>query len=201
MARASLALTRYVLDQATDTLTETNEDEEVSAIVELYDPLNIWLGKQKEKGYKVAKLFQQVIVRGVPTPFLASLFDMLDASFAEPYKKEVADWINPVLTDQVIKYMALLLEKEQAGQAAFDQAFIMALLPILTNHLKHINQASQMVGGLNRDNFLDAAGDHLHPAVPLTKNEEQQKLQRQEEFYKKQAQIIFELIFPEGKKI
>lgn len=199
VARASLALIRFVLDKATEQLTE-RVDGKALIIDQLYDPLKIWLGKQEEKGYQIATLLQTVIDQQIPNPLLVNLLDLLNTASAQGYKQNLADWINPVLTDQVIQHLTPLLEKEQEGQAAFDQELLMALLPVLIQHLKHLNQASHTAGGLNFENFLDVVGNEIHPAVPYIIDEEQQTLQRKEHFYNKQTDLIFALIFPEGKE-
>lgn len=199
VARAVFALTQYVLDTATDKLTERREGE-VPAIPKIYDALNKLLSKQAGKGYEVAKVFQKVIARKIPTPFLVKLFEILGAPSAQRYKQDLVDWINPILTDQVIHSLAPLLEKERGNQAAFDQTLVMTVLPVITRHLKHLNQASQSAEGLNFESFLEAAKGELHSAVPSTKRDEKaQKQQAQKEFYDKQVELIFQLIFPNGK--
>jgi|GEM_PF-4087189 len=190
VARAVLALTRYALDKGTKTLTHTK----------LYLHLIVWLDKQRQEGYEIAELFQEIFANEIPTPWLVGLFDLLHGSHVDPYKAKLADWINPLLTDQVLQYITPLLEKEQEGGATFDQAFIMALLPLLIDHLKQINQASQMSGGLTRDHILKAAGLNVHPAVAVKGSKVERTLQQQKLFYDAQARLIFQLIFPHGKE-
>jgi hypothetical protein len=200
IAGAILAVTRYALDKTTDKLTDQVNGED-QVISQIYNPLNLWLNKQAEKGYEIARLAQDAIARDVPTPYIMNLFDLLNSPSTQHYKQSFVDWVNPILTDQVIHYLTPLLEREQNEQAAFDQALVMSLLPVLTRHLKHINAASRSVDGLNIANFVDVAGDEIHPAVPLPQeSEETQKEQRQDNFYKEQADLIFQLIFPNGQE-
>lgn len=201
VAQAALACIRFTLDKATDFLTYRHNDaDEMQGIARVYSPLNIWLDKQSAKGYQIAGLFKDIITDNVPTPFLKSLFEVLDADDSKAYKKQLADWINPVITDQVIRALTPLLEKEQAGQAAFDQSLLIALLPIFTRHLKLFNQGSHKAGGLNFANYAEAAKGKLHPAVPVGGDQDAQDLQRQTGFYQNQVDLIFQLIFPKGKE-
>lgn len=200
VARAALAMTRFVLDKTTDKLTERDDKGQATIISKIYNPLNVWLGQMAEKEYQIAGLFQDVIGKGVTTPLLVNLFDLLDAKSARSYKHGLADWINPMLTTQVINHLTPFLEKEKEGQADFDRAILMALLPVINKHLKHLNQASAAPGGLNYANFIDAVGDELHAAVPVTGDGvEEENVQRQEHFYKDQTALMFDLMFPNGK--
>ncbi len=195
VAQAILSLTRFVIDKATLSLS-IHADSDKKGMHSLYDPLSIWLGKQ-EKEYQTAKVFKEVIEEGIPTPFFSRVFKFLDDETLKSYKHQAADWINPVLTDQLIKALTPLLEKEGANREAFDQDLLIALLPILIRHVKHLNQASLQEGGLNFANFVRVAEDELHPAVPL---EEEQHLKREMSFYTDQVDLIFRLIFPNGEK-
>ena len=199
IAQAALSLTRYALDKATDTLTN-RVDGQMEGVVRLYSPLKIWLNGKAQEGYQTAGLFQEIIDQQILTPFLEGLFHLLDAQDVQPYKQHLADWINPLLTEQVIKTLSPLLEKEREGQADFDQALLIALLPALTHHLKHLNEASLQDGGLNSTNFAKATGEELHPAIMIEGDPEGRDLQRQEFFYQDQVDLIFQLIFPNGHK-
>lgn len=198
VAKATLALTRYALDMATDKLTK-RVNGKVQVISQIYDSLNPQLMKLSGNGYKIAKLFQTIIKDNHLTPWLTNLFDLLDGKNAHIHKDDFANWLNPVLVDQLIYRLIPLLKKEEQGQEVFDQSLVMALIPVFTRHLKHLNEASKTADGLNFDNFIDVAGDDLHSAV-VTQVDEKQGQDNQEKFYKEQAELIFQLIFPKGKE-
>jgi hypothetical protein len=206
VANAALSLTRYAMDRVTDALAK-GVGEQTEGIVQLYNPLKVWLGKKAQEGYQIAGVFQEVVDQQLPTPFLKSLFHLLDADDVKPYKQQLADWINPLLTDKLIGALAPLLKKEQKGQADFDQALLLALLPVLTNHLKNLNLASAMDGGVNLVNFEKVAESELSVDAVISEDEgvldedsKREKLQQLDPFYKKQTDLIFELIFPNGKE-
>lgn len=199
VAQAVLALTRFAMDKATDDLTASS-DGKLEVISQIYNPVNLWLDKQDGKDFALVDLFKDVIHQEVLNPWIGNLFKMLDAGSIQPYKQSLADWINPILTDQIISHLAPLLEKEKEGQADFDQAFLMALLPVFMRHIKHISKTTQSFKEFNFENFVSIAGDELHPGVPLkTGSKKKTDLEGERKFYKKQAKLIFNLIFPNGK--
>ncbi len=185
VASAMLSLTHLILDKAKDTLANGVEGKVEFRIDQLYDSLKTGLSKLEEKGYQIATLLQTVIDEQIPTPFLINLFDLLNTAFSQNVKQNLADDINPALTDQVIQRLVPLLETEKDGQAAFDQGLLMAVLPVLVRHFQQLNQASHSVDGLNIENVLDIANNDIH---------------RKDHFYKKQAHLIFKLIFPNGQE-
>lgn len=195
IAAAAQALTYYGLEKVTDNLTSRVNGGQMQGIVQIYSPVSSWLSKQKGK-YRTAEVLSQVLDEQIPTPLLENLFNVLD--HAQNYKQKISSWLTPILTEQVVNVLTPLLEKEEEGQAAFDQGFLLALLPVLTSHLKHLNEASTKPGGLNVANFLEAAQGNLHVAVNLCENREEQEVARQNHFYQQQTDLIFQLIFPKG---
>lgn len=170
IAQAILAMTNFALNRATDELNQTH-DGKVKGVSQIYQSLNIWMDQQTEKGYKSAVLFKEMIAQNVPTPPLIKLLEQLDIPSNEIYKQHLAKWLNPVLTDQALYHLTTLLEKEGKGKASFDREILMALVPVLMNHLKHLNQAT---------------------AVPADKD-------TKDLFYNNQAHVLFQLVFPNGK--
>ncbi len=197
VAQALLSVTRFALDETTYQLTKPVEGKK-PGIVYIYNPVNAWLEKGEQEGYRVAGLFKQAMAEQVP--LFENVFDLLDEDNVQVYKHQIADWFNPLLTEKVLQVLNPILQKEKEGQALFDQALVMHLLPVITKHLKHLNIASKHAGGLNFENYKNVAGHELHAAVPVGNHVEAQKMQRQENFYKKQVDMIFQLIFPNGKE-
>ena len=196
VAQALLSVTRYALDETTHQLTKPVEGQK-PGIVYIYNPVNAWLEKGEQQGYRVAGVFKQAMAEQVP--LFENVFDLLDEDNVQVYKHQIADWFNPVLTEKVLQVLTPLLQKEKDGKAIFDQALLMGLIPVITRHIKHLNTASRREGGLNFENYKNVAGNELHPAVPVGNHAEAQKMQRQENFYKKQVDLIFQMIFPNGK--
>lgn len=198
VSQAAFAVTRCALDEITDQLVE-RVDDRLEVVSKISAPLNVWLDKQAEKDYAAAPLFKEVMKREVLNPWLGNLFELLDGQSSQHYKQELVNWLNPVLTSQIISRLAPLLEKESQGD--FDQSLIMAILPVLTRHLKHLNQASQLPGGLNFEKFVDVAGHELHSGVPLTRgSQKSEDLAGEKKFYKEQVDLIFKWVFPNGKE-
>lgn len=162
----------------------------------LVPSLNHWLDKQSQKNYQIAALFKEIIAEKIPYPYFEILFDMLDHDQTKPYKKQLADWISPFIANQVVGTLLPLLEKEQQESPDFDKALLLALLPILTRHLKYLKEAALKVGGLNLPNFLGVVGDDLHPALQGEQDDEQGRAL----FYQEQTALIFKAIFPNGKE-
>lgn len=199
IAKAVLALTRFALDKATDDLT-AGAGGKPDVISQIYHPLNLWLDKQEAKDFSIFHLFKDVIHKEVLNPWIINLFQLLDDQSVQPYKQGLADWINPILTDQIISHLAPLLEKEKKKQADFDQAFLLALIPVFKRHIKHIRQTLLTGKELNFENFARVADDELHSGVPLKPgSKKKEDLKGEKAFYKKQAGLIFNLIFPNGK--
>lgn len=148
-----------------------------------------WLEKPGQKKYQLAGLFHEIVSKDSHIPFFEALFEMLDQS--KSYKTEFVDWISPFLTNSINKELLPLLEK---GSPDFDKNLLIAFLPIMTKHFKILNLA-QKKGELTRQDILDAAGKDLHPMLkdPNIKNV-------LEVFYQNQTTLIFQALFPGGKK-
>lgn len=186
LSKAVRAVTQFALSKMT---FEPNQiiDGNVRGVSQIYHSLNLWIEKQEKKNYTSIPLFKEVIAKGILTPSLIQLLGQLEIPSHETYKQDVVEWANPILTDQVLYHLTNLLEKEKKGKTVFDQSILMALLPVLKHHLKKLNEASLLPGGLNAKNDVDVPGD------------EEDKSQKQDLFYKNQARLLFQLIFPNGK--
>lgn len=171
VAKAALALTRFALDAGTDVLS-AKKDGQLKLLPQAVQALNKILHKQTKNGWQIAELFKDAIAKDRFTPALNSFFELLDDKQAIPYKDQIANWINPLLTNQIIQRLMPLLNKEKEGQAAFDQSILTALLPVVTNHLKHLNHTA-----------------------PVDENK-----RNPQTFYQEQTDILFSLIFPNGEK-
>lgn len=196
VAETVLILIHYGLNHATDHLSSKDEEGELEILPKFVPALNHWLDTQAQKNYQIAALFKEIIADKIPFPYFQTLFDMLDHHQTKPYKEQLADWISPFITNQVVSTLLPLLEKEQQESPHFDKALLLALLPILTRHLKHLKEAALKEGGLNLPNFLGVVGDDLHPALQGEQDDEQGRAL----FYQEQTALIFQLIFPNGKE-
>lgn len=193
-----LILTRYVLDKATDHLSAREENGELEILPKLVPDLNHWLERQSQKGYQLAGYLQEIIEEGIPFPYLEALFDLLDHHQNKPYKEQIVDWINPFLTNHVIGAMLPLLEREKKESPDFDEALLLALLPILTRHLKHLKCAALREGGVNFVNVREAAGHDLHPDLQVLQESDDENEKSHESFYQRQTALIFKAIFQNG---
>lgn len=178
-----LSITRYILDRATDQLSEQG-DGGMKGVSQLYTLLNPLLAEKEEEGYRSAAFLKGMIAGGAPTPLIERMLAFLDSSATQPYRETIAGGINPILTGYASRHLSKLLQKEREGEAEFDQSLLMAVLPILSRHLECLNQAAHLEGGLSSENYAKVAGeDHYGEAA---------------HFYRNQAKILFQLIFPQG---
>lgn len=178
-----LSITHYILDRATDQLSE-RVDGEMRGVSQLYTLLNPLLAEKEGEGYRSAAFLKGMIAGGAPTPLIERMLTFLDSSATQPYRETIAGGINPILTGYASRHLSRLLQKEREGGGEFDQSLLMAVLPILSRHLECLNQAAHLEGGLSSDNYAKVAReDHYGEAA---------------QFYKNQAKILFQLIFPQG---
>lgn len=200
LSKAVHAVTQFALSKVTFELNQEVDKKAVKGVSQIYQSLNTWLSKKEKLNYKIASFFKEVIAKEIPTPSLIQLLEQLEISSHEIYKQKLVEWANPILTDQALYYLTTLLKKEEKGKAIFDREIVLAFVPVLMSHLKHLNQAEQIPGGLNYKNYIDVSKGDIHSAIPLVlENEEKEKEQKQDHFYKNQAHLIFQLIFPNGK--
>lgn len=200
VAKSALSITRYIFDRTTDLFLE-QEEGEFKGISQFYRQANGMLFKWKQEDYQIASFGQRLIANKTFNPALIEWMNFFDAPSTQSYKHAISDWINPLLTDRAIEHVTTLLKKEEKEQQVFDHAILKALLPVIKQHFKHLHQASKGFGGLNLSKFIDVAKNDLHPAIaPIQGESEAHKKQRQASFYQKQAHLIFNLIFPGGKK-
>lgn len=188
VALATLALTRRALEQVTKQLSK-RVDGQIAVVKEIYQPVKDQLQKFSQQGYETAGWLNQLLDQQVHAPFLEKILNLLNSQTVESYKNQVLEGINPVLTEQVIRILGPLLKKEKEGKAEFDQELLMGVLPILIQHVKHLNQTAQKEGGINLTNFVEVAGNELHPAI-----------QDRALFYRQQVDLILHIIFPQGKE-
>ncbi len=188
VALATLALTRRALNQVTQQLSK-RVNGQIAAVQGIYQPVKNQLQKLSQQGFETAGWLNQLMTQQVHAPFLEKILNLLNSQTVESYKNQVLEGINPVLTEQVIRILGPLLKKEKEGKAEFDQELLMGVLPILIQHVKHLNQTAQKEGGINLPNFVEVAGQELHPAV-----------QNRTLFYRQQVDLILHIIFPQGKE-
>lgn len=175
--KAALGLTRYVLDKVIHKLTDPLKGQD-HLISSCYDRISSSLNK-KQNG-EITHLFQEMLVKKIPTPFVLKLFDLLHHQSAHSYKEQLSDWLNPLLTDTMIRHLTPLLDREKEEQAQFEQALVIRTFSILTAHLKDLNHPFNKKKG---------RGDQI------LRQEERRK-----KFYQEQTNLIFDLFFPNGNK-
>ena len=193
-----LILTRYVLEKATDHLSSRDDEGTLEFVSTLRPSLEHWLEKLKKRNYQIAGLIEEAVDQEIATPYLARFFDFLDHHENRTVKGQIADWMAPFMTNHLASALQPILDKEKQNSPHFDKALLLALLPIATRHLRHLNQASLTTEGLTPTTYLEAAGNELHPDL-LAKQAAGNAQSGPAPFYQNQTKLIFDLIFPNGK--
>lgn len=199
LSQAILSTTRFHVEANIDKLNEVLNKQKGKIQHSLSETFPV-LDNYNRQNIRTAGLFKEFIQEGTPARWIEIAFDGLQQNDNQRYAKPIAEFLRPVLLERTLKLLDPLLLAERQGQAKFDQKILLTLLPILTDHFKHMNRASAMSGGIDRENFIIAANEQLHDAIPIEGNEQEQLNYKIKHFYQPQAKKLLGLIFPNGRK-
>lgn len=171
----------------------------VQKVLTVYRPLRKFLDKQKAE-FQTAEWFKSIITQRTTTPLLEKAFQLMHTEMSLSCQEHMIEQITPFLADRIMQHVVALVQKEKAKGVEFDQTFLKVLIPLVFHHVKTLNAAAQQPEGLNFDQFVRAAGDQLHPAVPTEGDKKTQKHQRLRFFYDQQMEILFQLVLPRGQE-
>ncbi len=97
------------------------------------------LAKKKEP-FAIVGFLGELIQNGIFNSLLHGAIDLTRTQPARPLKVQLLFLLKPVLTNFAVKGLTPLLKKEKQGGREFDKSLLMAILPLIKDHLKQLNQ-------------------------------------------------------------
>lgn len=148
----------------------------------IFKELQIYLEELSQGGVEIAKL----MLNYSKMPQLEAKTDEILQSIADPAKhaeskEKATELIKNWLAVPMNKLLNLGPDLEEKHGPDFDRKLMTNVLGVVATHLRTINQAKEIAGKEGRTDilhkdFIAAAGDRLHPAVPKKAVDYQQTL-------------------------
>lgn len=186
--KASQSFVLYFFDYMTDYFPLI-ENGEMNGVAHLYVPIKKWMSAKHQRGFQISKMVLDLIEKNLFTSQLEDFFRLLNESVCEPIKNEIAECMQSVVADKILKELVPVIQYEEKKKSDFYHALALSILPLLKNHLQQLNQASQLPGGINEENFFKInSQNRLDPSLSYSKKY----------FKEKQTQFLFDTLFPKG---
>jgi hypothetical protein len=199
LTKSCHSLTRFLFSAVPQTLNQKKNGRKQGEVF-LTKKLAQLVDKGEEAQLKTATVAKDLLSRRSSTPFFNSVINLLNADEAEKTKDEIASFAANILKKPFANLMKPILEQEKAGKEAFDQEWLIKLLPLLLNHLKVLNITGKEDSNLPFDRFAANCRENLHEALRGVGSEEQKEAHKLDKFYKPYAQDLLKVLFPGGKK-